>query len=74
MPSNIRTRSRPVATRATRIASVFAWVAELVYCHFGSPNRRPSSSDTTIASSTGSRNWFPRAIRSLTARTSGSGA
>ena len=41
---------------------MFACVAELVYCHFGSPNRRPSSSDTTIASSAGSRNWLPRAI------------
>ena len=74
LPSNMTTFSRPVATRATRIASVLAWVAELVYCHFGRPNRRPSSSDTTIASSTGSMYWLPRAIASLTARTSGSGA
>ena len=74
LPSNITTLSRPVATRATRMASVFAWVAELVYCHIGSPYRRPSSSDTTIESSTGSMNWFPRATRSETARTSGSGA
>ncbi len=74
LPSNITTLSRPVATRATRIASVLACVAELVYCHIGRPYRRPSSSDTMIESSTGSMNWFPRAIRSLTARTSGSGA
>ena len=53
---------------------MFACVAELVYCHFGRPNRRASSSDTTIASSIGSRNWLPRAMRSVTARTSGSGA
>ena len=37
LPSKTRTASRPVATRATRIASVFAWVAESVYCHFGRP-------------------------------------
>ena len=74
LPSNMSTRSRPVTTRATRIASVLACVAALVYCHFGSPNRRPSSSETTMASSVGRRNWLPRATCSLTARTSGSGA
>ena len=37
LPSNMTTFSRPVATRATRMASVFAWVAELVYCHLGRP-------------------------------------
>ncbi len=36
-PSNSRTMSRPVAWRASRITSVFAWVAESVNCHFGSP-------------------------------------
>ena len=51
------------------MASVLAWVADSVYCHFGSPKRRASSSETMIASSFGSRNWLPRAIRSLTART-----
>ena len=37
LPSNMTTFSRPVATRATRMASVFACVAELVYCHLGRP-------------------------------------
>ena len=38
------------------------------------PVRRESSSATTSASSDGSRNWFPAAIRSETARTTGAGA
>ena len=36
-PSKKSTFSRPVATRATRIASVFACVADRVNCHFGRP-------------------------------------
>ena len=53
---------------------MLACVADSVYCHFGSPYRRRSSSETTIASSVGNRNWLPSAMRSLTARTTGSGA
>ena len=60
--------------RATRIASVLAWVADSVNCHFGRPNRRCSSRATQIESSLGSRNWLPAAIRFATASTTGSGA
>ena len=74
LPSNRSTLSRPVTTRATRIASVLACEADSVNCHNGSAYRRVSSSATTIASSVGSRNWFPFAMRSATARTTGSGA
>ncbi|OFW77421.1 MAG: hypothetical protein A2Z48_07815 [Actinobacteria bacterium RBG_19FT_COMBO_70_19] len=37
LPSNMRTLSRPVNTLETRIVSVFAWLAESVYCHIGRP-------------------------------------
>ena len=43
-------------------------------CHFGRPNRAASSSATQSESSVGSRNWLPAAMRSATARTTGSGA
>ena len=72
LPSNISTTLRPVAARATRIASVFAWVAESVNCQDGSPKRRASSIATSTPSSVGSRNCDPAATRSVTARTTAS--
>ena len=66
-------RSRPVTARASRIASVFAWLADKVNCQNGSPQRRASSSATTIESSVGSMNCGPAATRFCTARTTGAG-
>ena len=37
LPSKTTTTSRPVIARATRITSVFAWVADSVNCHLGRP-------------------------------------
>ena len=63
------TFSRPVAPG--RRGSPRCWRGSPSSCTATSAGRSAgaSSSDTTIASSTGSRNWLPRAIRSLTART-----
>ena len=74
LPSNMSTVSRPVAWRASRIASTFAVVAESVNCHCGRPQRRASSAATQSASSVGSWNCAPRAACSATARVTGSGA
>ena len=42
-------------------------VPELVNRHCGRPNRRASSSATTIEPSVGAAKWVPRSIRALTA-------
>src|ERR1019366_4511534 len=59
LPSKISTADRPVATRASRRASVFAPEAESVNCHWGRPNCSVSKRQTSIASAVGSRKWLP---------------
>jgi hypothetical protein len=65
---------RPVAKRASRIASMLAVVAERVNCQRGSPNLRPISSATQRESSTGSMNCTPRVARAAIASVTAGGA
>ncbi len=58
-----------MAARASRIASVLAWVADRVNCHCGTGYRRASSSATSTEASVGSRNCVDRAACAATAAT-----
>ena len=66
-PKIFSTVSRPVWARAIRIASIVASEPEFVYRHFGSRNRRASSSATTMPSSVAAAKCVPSAARSRTA-------
>ena len=50
-------------------ASIVASVPELANRHSGRPNRRASSSATTVAFSVGCAKWVPRATWACTAAT-----
>ena len=59
--------SRPVNPRARWTASIVDSVPELVKRQWGMPQRRRSSSATTIEPSVGAAKWEPWSIRALTA-------
>ena len=68
-PSTWTIRSRPVAARMMRHASIVASDPEFLNRQSGSPNRSASSSATSTVSSTGVAKWVPSATRSRTAST-----
>ncbi len=68
-PSTLMIFWRPVAARMRWTAFIVASVPELPNRQRGSPNRRWSSSATTIVSGTGCAKCVPSATRSETVRT-----
>ncbi len=65
----MQTTSRPVAARATRMASMVASVPELAKRSASRPKRRQISSPQATASSVVTAKWVPRAAASAIAST-----
>ena len=68
-PSILQTTSRPVAARATRMASMVASVPELAKRSISSPKRRQISSPHSTASSVVTAKCVPRPAASAIAST-----